>query len=215
MNAAARRRATRWLAGAVLLAGAAWLAGLLGAGGGVHWLPPLPVAPLPPVHAAAAPLAAQPLESFAALWQKPLFNPDRQPAPLSANGADSIGDLRLTGVILTPTLRMALLDPKDDKDAAHAVRVRQGELLPDGVSRLVEVRPRSAVFDNGGTRTELQLVIGSTAGSGAQPAPALPGIRDPRRRGMAEPPASIQRLLEAIERHRAMQGGHPPDPGVP
>jgi general secretion pathway protein N len=76
----------------------------------------------------------------------------------AADGGSSLGDLDLTGIILTPNLRMALLH---DKNGDKQVRLHEGEALPDGSVTLVEVRPRSALFDSSAGRTELKLPAGA------------------------------------------------------
>ncbi|MEI7035437.1 hypothetical protein [Fulvimonas yonginensis] len=159
MNAAAQRRLTVPLAAAVLVFGVLFLVLLAGVGRGVHWAPPRKPAPLPAQHAATLPPPV-PLEHYAAVWQQPLFDPDRKPVAHAASGGGQLGDMELTGIILTPTLRMALLRNKRDGQNGQELRVRQGESLPDGSWSLVEVRPRSAVFDSSSGRVELKLPAG-------------------------------------------------------
>lgn len=157
MNAAMQRRLTP-----VLGAVAAVLAALsvaLGAGVGqrVHWDDPAPPEPLPPLRAAAMPAAA-PLAQFAEVWQRPLFMADRKPAPVS-DGDDTggnLGDLELTGIIMTPALKIALLR---DQAKNATVRVKEGAALTDTHWTLTSLTARSAVFENGGDRRELTLKV--------------------------------------------------------
>lgn len=161
MNAAAQRRLTAPLAAAVLLLGLLFLLFLAGIGRGVHWEPPRKPAPLPAQHAATLPPPV-PVEHFAPVWQQPLFNPDRKPvAHAASGGGGQLGDMQLTGIILTPTLRMALLHNKREGEHGEELRVKEGASLPDGSWTLVEVKPRSAVFDSTGGRVELQLPAGA------------------------------------------------------
>ena len=191
MNAASQRRLTAPLAAAVLLLGLLFLSFLAGIGRGVHWATPRKPAPLPAQHAATLPPPV-PLEHFAPVWQQPLFNPDRKPVAHAASGGGQLGDMQLTGIILTPTLRMALLHNKREGDKTQELRVKEGASLPDGSWTLVEVRPRSAVFDSTSGRVELQLPVGAPIdqipgkpGAGAAPAEAssipneLPGEDEP------------------------------------
>jgi general secretion pathway protein N len=178
MNAAAQRRLTAPLAAAVLLLGLLFLLFLAGIGRGVHWAAPRKPTPLPAQHAATLPPPV-PLEHFAPVWQQPLFNPDRKPVAHAASGGGQLGDMQLTGIILTPTLRMALLHNKREGDKGQELRVKEGAGLPDGSWTLVEVRPRSAVFDSTSGRVELQLPAGAPIdqvpghpGAGAAPAEA-------------------------------------------
>ena len=158
MNAASQRRLTPPLALLALLLLALWLALLLGFGRGVHWDAPR-AARLPPASARPANLPVpQPLAGFAPVWQQSLFSPDRKPEAHAASGGSSIGDLALTGIILTPQLHMALLH---DKNGDRELRLREGQSLPDDSLRLVEVRPRSVILDSAQGRTELKLPAGA------------------------------------------------------
>jgi len=159
VNAAAQRRLTVPLAAAAVVLGVVFLALLAGIGRGVHWAPPRAPTPLPAQHAATLPPPV-PLDHYAPVWQQPLFNPDRKPVAHAASGASQLGDMQLTGIILTPTLRMALLRNKRQSDKNQELRVKQGASLPDGSWTLVEVKPRSAVFDSSSGRVELQLPAG-------------------------------------------------------
>ncbi|QRP63706.1 general secretion pathway protein GspN [Rhodanobacter sp. FDAARGOS 1247] len=213
MNAAAQRRLTPWLMlGAIALA-ALLLALLLGVGRGVHWDEPRVRAPLPPAGNPANLPQPLPLQQFALVWQKPLFAPDRKPTASAADGGSQLGDLELTGVILTPALRMALLH---DRQADREVRLREGESLPDGSVKLVEVRARSAIFDASGGRTELKLPAGApidpprgadrnASGEGAAPSRSAPPV--PPMPNRATPESSrespAERLRQNIQKRRA------------
>ena len=158
MNAASQRRLTPVLAGIAVVLGIVLVTLLSGLGRKVHWDKIRPPAALPPSTDASNLPATRPLESFALVWQKPLFSPDRKPIARVADGGTSLGDLSLTGIILTSDLRMALLH---DKSGDREIRLREGEATPDGSVKLVEVRPRSALFDASGGRTELKLPAGA------------------------------------------------------
>lgn len=158
MNAANQRQLTPLLAVIVVLLGALLLLLLAGIGRGAKWDAPRALAPLPPAGNPANLPQPQPLQQFALVWQKPLFSPDRKPVAHAADGGSSLGDLELTGIILTPGLHMALLH---DKNGDKQVRLHEGESLSDGSVKLVEVRPRSALFDAAGGRTELKLPAGA------------------------------------------------------
>jgi general secretion pathway protein N len=158
MNAANHRQLTPWLVALVLLLGAVLLLLLAGIGRGAQWEQPRAPAPLPPAGNSADLPQPLPLQQFALVWQKPLFSPDRKPVARAADGGSSLGDLELTGIILTPGLRMALLH---DRNGDKQVRLREGEALPDGGVKLVELRPRSALFDSPAGRTELKLPAGA------------------------------------------------------
>ncbi|OOG44246.1 general secretion pathway protein GspN [Rhodanobacter sp. C06] len=158
MNAASQRRLTPVLVILALLLGALWLALLAGFGRGVHWDAPRAAA-LPPASGKHAGLPTPlPLAEFAPVWQQSLFSPDRKPEAHAASGGSSLGDLVLTGIILTPQLHMALLH---DKNGNKELRLREGQSLPDGSLSLVEVKPRSVILDSAQGRTELKLPAGA------------------------------------------------------
>ncbi len=235
MNAADQRRLTPLLALLAALLGAVWLLLLLGIGRGVHWSAARPRAALPAAgHPVSLPRPL-PLQQFAVVWQKPLFNPDRKPVVYAADGDSHLGNLRLTGIILTPSLRMALLqNAKGDRQ----VSLREGQSLPDGSVTLVEIRTRSAVFDSSAGRTELKLPNGAPidvrkasgrpsgstmmrvreGGEGAQkvhPGRAAPTL--PQRVPKAAPPASspvLDRLRKTIQKRRAEKAAEAAHQGV-
>ncbi|MHA6204852.1 hypothetical protein ACXU4B_10540 [Dyella soli] len=188
MNAAAQRRLTPVLGGAAVLCGVLLLLFLAGLGRGVHWGEPRPMAPLPEIHDKGLP-APLPLSQFSAVWQQPLFSPDRKQSLHAASGGASLGDMQLTGIILTPSLHMALLH---DKSGANEVRVHEGDALPDGSWRLAELKPRSAVFESASGRTELELPAGAPidmpAGSASAQAPAQAAA------GQVLPPGAVRML---------------------
>lgn len=158
MNAAHQRQLTPLLGGLAVVLGVLLLLLLGGVGRGVHWKAPRALPPLPPAANTADLPRPKPLQEFSVVWQKPLFNPDRKPMAHAAAGGSNLGDLQLTGIIITPDMRMALLH---DKNGNKEIRLRQGAALPDGSVTLVEVHQRSAVFDSSAGRTELKLPAGA------------------------------------------------------
>ncbi|MEW9624652.1 hypothetical protein [Rhodanobacter geophilus] len=204
MNAASQRRLTPALGVIALLLGALWLSLLAGLGGGVHWNAPRATALSPAAGKHAGLPTPLPLAEFAPVWQQSLFSPDRKPEAHAASGGSSLGDLALTGIILTPQLHMALLH---DKNGNRELRLREGQALPDGSLSLVEVKPRSVVIDSAQGRTELKLPAGApidaaTAASTAaapQP-PAMP-------QGEVEGAATVQRVQSLSQ-----DSSHPASP---
>lgn len=157
MNAADQRRLTPVLGGVAIALAVVCGIFAMGVGRGVHWDDPAPPESLPPMRAAALPTPA-PIAQFVEVWQRPLFMSDRKPVA-AADGDDSssnIGDLELTGIIMTAGLRIALLH---DKGKDVTVRVKEGSPLGDGHWTLATLKPRSAVFDNGGDHRELNLKV--------------------------------------------------------
>ncbi|RDS83212.1 general secretion pathway protein GspN [Dyella psychrodurans] len=235
MNAAAQRRLTPSLAAIVAIFGMLLLSLLFGMGRGVTWNPPRVTPPLPAVHNVALP-APPALDSYAQVWLHPLFSSDRKPI-VTTGGSEgvSLGDLQLTGVIITPKLHIALLGPAHDNkgDDSGEVRVREGAMLPDGTWKLIKVLPRSAIFASPSGRTELKLPAGapidqaaSSATAGAIPmnGPPGPGGAMPARPMPPPPPGAgpppndaqsqrLQRLRAAIQKQRSgltpnAQGDH-------
>jgi general secretion pathway protein N len=209
MNIAHQRRLTPVLGLFVLLLGVLFLLLLGGVGRGVHWSPPRSLPPLPPPGNRADLPQPEPLQQFSLVWQQPLFNPDRRPTAHAAAGDSNLGDLELTGIIITPDLRMALLH---DKNGNKEIRLREGAALPDGSVTLIEVHQRSAVFDSSSGRTELKLPAGApipqprAGGDGREQPPAPPGaasIHVQQGASAAPPPSALERLRRTVQKRRA------------
>lgn len=117
---------------------------------------------------------------FDAFASRPPFAQDRSPHPfvLPGGGNDAradatVFDYVLTSVLITPRLRMAIVEPAS---GGESVRVRAGESAEGlGGWRLVELRPRAAVFEGPGGRRELDLrVWAGSDGTGALAPGAMP-----------------------------------------
>jgi general secretion pathway protein N len=222
MNAANQRQLTPVLAAIAVLLGALLLVLFAGVGRSLRWDAPRTQASLPPAGNPSDLPRPVPLQQFALVWQKPLFTPDRKPIARVANGGSSLGDFDLTGIILTSGLRMALLH---DRNGDRQVRLHEGESLPDGSVTLVEVRPRSALFDTSAGRTELKLPAGAPIDSpkeGTPPPdngnrnapsdammrvvpPGPPSAPAPPSSNSHSPESSVERLRENIQKRRAAQ----------
>jgi general secretion pathway protein N len=228
MNAADRRRLTPALGVLAVLLVALLIALWAGVGRGAHWNDNAPPPPLPPARAATPPPSVPPLENFAAVWEHPLFSPDRKPiaAPAGGNNNANSGDLELTGVIMLPGLHMALLR---EKRSGRTLRVREGQTVAGAT--VVEVKPRSAVVTVNGSRTELPLKVGPAPapGAGAQtraPQPFSP-VQAPQPGENAEPQPASSMDGEEVEpqdngaytsgtaESPARTGGSPPPANVP
>jgi general secretion pathway protein N len=195
MNAAHQRQLTPVLVVIAVLFSVLLLLLLSGIGRSARWDPPRALAPLPAQGNPADLPQPKPLQQFALVWQKPLFSPDRKPMDHATDGGSSLGDLELSGIILTRQLRMALLH---DKKGDTQVRVLEGATLPDSNIRLVEVRPRSAVFDAPSGRTELKLPAGAPIDTVKQGATPDRSARDASTGNPAmrvQPGAALRRIL--------------------
>ena len=185
MNAADRRRLTPSLGilavVLLLILTALWL----GLGRGARWHDKAAPPKLPPVGTNLPAPAVPPLDEYAAVWQHPLFNPSRTPEAAAGNDDEATGDLQLTGVIMLPDLKMAILhDKTNNKD----YRVIEGQPSRGGPA-LVELHPRSAVVDTSGSRVTLQLVPGPAPDSSA---PEQDGTQPPQSPGQGSAMVSRQ-----------------------
>lgn len=170
-----------------------WLATLLGMGGRIGLVrAPAGMALPQPLPAAVDRIG--PLTDYPQAAQRPLFTQDRRPRAFLAAGADAAvmgsggGDLDflLTGTLITPQLRLAILQPSGGGDAQ---RVREGE-VPDGAPgwRLIEVQPRRAVFEGSGGQMTLDLRTFGAPGAppAATPADASRGAAEDSAQGAAD-----------------------------
>ncbi|MEO8809541.1 MAG: hypothetical protein ABI386_04775 [Rhodanobacter sp.] len=204
MNAAHQRRLTPLLGGIAVVLAVVLVVLLGGVGRGVRWSAPRTLPPLPPPGNTADLPQPKSLQQFSVVWQKPLFNPDRKPMAHAAAGGSNLGDLELTGIIITPDLRMALLH---DKKANAEIRLRQGATLPDGSVTLFEVHQRSAVFDSSAGRTELKLPAGAPIDQ------IKVGANDERGGAPPPPGAAMMRLQQGASGRTRFDAGAGPGRG--
>jgi general secretion pathway protein N len=175
----------------------AWLLALGGMGGRVAPLADDPslLQPLPPVRA-STPQRLGPLAQYGEIAARPLFTDDRRPKPFSLRAdegeAANTFDYILTSVLLTPALKLAILQPSAEAQAGAAaqgeagggpIRVKLGESAEQASSwRLVALEPRSAVF--AGPEGERTLELRAFDGTGGAPAtPATPASATARTGG--------------------------------
>ena len=172
----------------------AWLLAVFGMGRHAQALEADPglLRPLPNARPAAAQRLG-PMSQYAAIAQRPLFSQDRLPKPFflqgegEGEGQQTAFDYLLTSVLITPTLKMAILQPAD---GSESVRVRLGE-VPDShpAWRLTSLDARSAVFEGPEGRREMTLRVFD--GQGGQPPTAVgvaPGANRPQPVGVPVPP---------------------------
>lgn len=190
------------LAGWALLA---WLLSLAGMGGRVSPLDEDPsLRQALPQPRPSPPDRLGPVSQYGEIAARPLFSDDRRPKPFSLRGsgedepADTF-DYVLTSVMLTPNLKLAILQPSDEAAAQgqgeggpRTVAVRLGESADMLAGwRLVSLEPRQAVFEGPeGQRTlELRAFDGS-GGAAATPtrtAAARNGAARSARRASGDP----------------------------
>jgi general secretion pathway protein N len=171
VNAADRRRLTPSLAIVAAILLLILIALWAGLGRGAHWHDKAAPPKLPPVGANLPAPTVPALDQYAEVWQRPLFSPTRTPEAAADDDGEATGDLELTGVIMLPGLKMAILH---DRTSNKDYRLVAGQPAQGGPA-LVELHPRSAVVDNAGARLSLQLIPGpAPAASSGGPQPGAP-----------------------------------------
>ena len=147
-----------------------WLGALLGMGSHLRATPVLAAEPLPQ-PTAVQPARIGPLAQYAEAASRPLFTQDRRPRSFIATTPEGEGDAAaqnqtldfiLTGVLISPQVQLAILQPQG---GGESQRVRVGK-SPEGVSgwQLLSVEPRRAIFAGGGGQVTLDLRTYGDAG---------------------------------------------------
>ena len=179
-----------WLLGAAAgWAVLAWLLALFGLGGRVAPLAEDPslLQPLPQSRPSPAERLG-PFGQYGETAARPLFSEDRRPKPFSlrpeGEAEDNSFEYVLTGVLLTPSLKMAVLQPTAGGDS---VRVKLGESSEQVAAwRLVSLEPRKAVFE--GPDGQRSMDLRAYDGSGGQP-PTASGQQPVAGARRPQPPA--------------------------
>ncbi|MCM2336924.1 MAG: hypothetical protein NDI66_09100 [Pseudomonas sp.] len=192
---------------------AAWLLAIAGMGGRVEapvddptLLRPLPALPRP-VDSRLGPLA-----QYTEIAARPLFSQDRRPKPFSLQPTGDAQvqafDYVLTSVMITPSVRMAILQ---NPDGSQSLRVKLGE-APEGQPawRLVALNSRSAVFSGPDGERTMDLRVFDGRGGQAPTAVVAPAPRPAG--GPALPPGSVERpgRVGVVE----VSPGQPADPAA-
>lgn len=193
----------------------AWLLALAGMGRRVEPLAADPglLPPLPAVSATAMGPSLGLREQYDPIAARPLFSPDRRPQPFflrgeAGPGTDQAFDYVLTSVLISPRVKLAILQPAAGGDA---VRVRLDQAPASHPAwRLVELDPRSAVFTDGGDRRELQLRVFDGQG-GQPPTPLAPAANGARARQAVPPvaPPTVDSAADAAAPPAAVESAGP------
>jgi len=143
-----------------------------------------------PQPAPATPDRIGPLIRYAEAAARPLFTQDRRPRGFVASVPEGEGeaaqsaslDFILTGVLISPQVRLAIVQPSG---GGEAQRVREGS-TPEGANgwRLLEVQPRRVIFE--GSSGQVTLDLRAFGGSG--PAPTAVARNTADAAGAAPPP---------------------------
>lgn len=113
--------------------------------------------------------ASEPIDAFAVVTERPVFNESRQPELTMDSGEDDMGDLEeanvdapeleLAGVIITPSLKMVTLR---GKDAGESLVAFEGEPLRGnyGSWHVSRIAPREITLSSGdGEELQLELEV--------------------------------------------------------
>lgn len=147
-----------------------WVLALFGMGGQIRPLPDDPslVGALPQLPA-AAPERLGPIAQYSEIAARPLFSQDRQPQPFFISGQEGEGEVQafdfvLSSVLITPSLRLAIVQPAQ---GGEGIRLKVGEAPPATPGwHVVDIQPRSVVFN--GPEGERTLELRVFDGSGGQ-----------------------------------------------
>ncbi|KGM55181.1 hypothetical protein N799_03860 [Lysobacter arseniciresistens ZS79] len=193
------------LAGVAGWALLAWVLAAAGMGGRVVPLPddPTLLQPLPPVRPAPPARLGAPGQ-YAGIAARPLFSPDRQPAPFFLQGGEEAEstafDYQLTSVMITPRLKLAIIQPAD---GGESVRVRLGDAPESHPSwRLSGLSERSAVFEGPEGQRTLGLRVFDGVG-GARPTEVGSPSPDAMSPGAARPGAGARTSASAAPAPRS------------
>ena len=162
----------------------------LGLGRGYDWLAPEPdTAGINAGRIDSTPFKLPAENEFAATQARPLFNEDRKPSPDEPDDANAPPpppsvplNIALTGIVLTPDVRLAMVQ---DKAKNNAVALKEGMPMPgdQGGWTLTKINPRSAIFrETSGEEVEVELstavanpsASGHAAGGAAGRTPSNP-----------------------------------------
>ncbi len=185
MTSVQARQLTRVLVAAVAALGAGWLLLMAGLGRGVPGPGPVEPEPVPELQLSEAQVELPPSGRFVEVASRPLFAEDRRPEPkiLEEPGVEPEAppsvplNVALTGIIHTPTMRVALLR---DNATGQSLNLRERMVLPgdQGGWQVKSIKPREVVFEDTGSESETTLELGIGTGS-AQPALPPPALVQP------------------------------------
>ena len=182
------------------------IAGLAGLGGRYRLHPDDPgrVPALPALDLSQARSPLQPLETYADIGERPLFNADRRPLPPPEDQAAEAApapppsaplDISVTSIIMTPDVRIAIVT---DNRSGTSQSLRVGQALEGEQSgwKLTELAPRKAVFagPDGNSSVDLRVFNGAGGQSPTPPMAQAPG--QPAEAGEGAVPAQEAKVEE-------------------
>jgi general secretion pathway protein N len=191
----------------IIAAFAAWALGLLllavlGLGGRVGPHPPNPALapPIPALHLSASAQRLGAPGDYLAVADRPLFLPDRRPAPVVAVSSEQQAPFEgvLTSVLLTGELKMAIFS---ENNGQLSRRVRLGETIPGSAWRVAQLEPRRVVLDGPGGQRVLDLRVfdgrGGQAPTPLSAKPPEPSAPKPPAESPGHPPSLLQQGAQA------------------
>ncbi|MEO8459129.1 MAG: hypothetical protein ABI451_01255 [Dokdonella sp.] len=203
MNVQAANVVTKGLAAICVLFAALWIIQLMGFGTHYGWITDQDESPhkLDVGKIDRSPFSLPAETKFVDVTARPLFNEDRKPtpadAPIAADAPPAVPlNVSLTGVIITPDVKMAMLL---DKGRNQPVALRVGMPLEGDQAAwtLIEVKPRSVTFENADNdRSEIELETTNTplkAPPGVPQRPASAAAQQPGKPGAGAPRAPMSR----------------------
>ncbi len=124
------------------------------------------------------------ISEYEQISSRPLFSPDRKPAPIAATAGGQAEEVpfeaTLTSVILSGDTRLAILTESD----GASKRVKLGEPVPGLSWRLIDLEPRRAVFEGPSGQRSLDLRVFDGQG-GAAPTQLSTPTPSPRNEAQA------------------------------
>lgn len=180
------------------------------------------VATLPQSRAPAKPRVG-PLTQYAEIGARPLLMDDRRPRAFFVQGKGDEAaqantfDYVLSSVLITPDLKMAILQPAD---GSESVRVKLGDVPESHPAwRLTSLEPRKAVFEGPEGRREMDLRVYDGQGGQAPTAiavpPPVPGAASPGARAPQPPQVQPQPQPQPPGRNAAAPMPQQLNPGPP
>ena len=132
--------------------------------------------------------------NYAVVLDRPIFNEDRKPTPVSAdaNASETAGEATakplnatLTSIIMTPDVKLAIVK-NNDTGESEVIRIGRPLAGEQNGWKLVEVSARGATFEGQGLgRQALELAV-NEASSGVQK--VAPGAAVPQGKELLVPP---------------------------
>lgn len=193
-----------------------WVAALFGMGGQIRPLADDPgLANALPKLPQQTPERLGPLAQYSEIAARPLLSQSRKPQPFFIQGQESgerpqTFDFILTSVLITPRLRMAILQPTQGGEGA---RLKIGDSPASAQAwRVAEIHPRSVVIQGPeGPRTLELRVFDGLSGQPPSVSPASPASAPP----VQPPPATSAVMATPSRPSPAPPAGAnpPPAPG--